>query len=117
LLLGRHAYGIVGLADDESEALLQELMDFACQPPRIYYHQWEPGEAVLWDNRCLMHRATPWPMHEPRIMYHARIAGDKTSKFAAHAQEWEPALKIARLGSHCSLFDRNRDSQGFELFH
>jgi len=85
LLVGRHAYGIVGLAADESEALLQELMDFACQPPRIYYHQWEPGDAVLWDNRCLMHRATPWPMHEPRIMYHARIAGDKMSEFAVHA--------------------------------
>jgi alpha-ketoglutarate-dependent taurine dioxygenase len=85
LLVGRHAYGIVGLAEDESEALLQELMDFACQPPRIHYHQWEPGDAVLWDNRCLMHRATPWPMHEPRIMYHARIAGDKTSEFAAPA--------------------------------
>jgi alpha-ketoglutarate-dependent taurine dioxygenase len=84
LLVGRHAYGIVGLAADESETLLQELMDFACQPPRIYYYQWEPGDAVVWDNRCLMHRATPWPMHEPRIMYHARIAGDKLSEFAAH---------------------------------
>jgi alpha-ketoglutarate-dependent taurine dioxygenase len=85
LLIGRHAYGVTGLAEDESEALLQELLDAACQPPRTYHHDWEPGDAVLWDNRCLMHQSTPWPMHEPRIMYHARIAGDHASEFAAHA--------------------------------
>ena len=85
LIIGRHAYGIPGLAEDESETLLQELTDFACQPPRTYHHDWEPGDAVLWDNRCLMHQSTPWPMQEPRIMFHARIAGDKASEFAAHA--------------------------------
>ena len=85
LLIGRHAYGIPGLAADESEALLQKLVDFACQPPRIHHHQWEPGDAVVWDNRRLMHQATSWPMHEPRIMYHARIAGDQRSEFAAPA--------------------------------
>jgi alpha-ketoglutarate-dependent taurine dioxygenase len=85
LLLGRHAYGIVGLTEADSEALLQELVDFACQPPRIYHHHWEPGEAVVWDNRRLMHQVTPWPMQEPRIMYHARIAGDQPSEFAAPA--------------------------------
>jgi len=76
LLIGRHAYGIPGMVPEESERLLQELVDFACQPPRIYYHHWRPGDAVLWDNRCLLHRACPWDMREPRVMYHARIAGD-----------------------------------------
>ena len=85
LIIGRHAYGIPGLAEDESEALLQELLDFACQPPRIHHHPWAPGDAVVWDNRRLMHQSTPWPMHEPRIMYHARIAGDQLSEFAAPA--------------------------------
>jgi alpha-ketoglutarate-dependent taurine dioxygenase len=85
LQIGRHAYGIVGLSEDESEALLLELLDFACQPPRTYHHDWNPGDAVLWDNRCLMHQSTPWPMNEPRIMYHTRIAGDEASEFAAHA--------------------------------
>ncbi len=85
LLIGRHAYGIPGLAADESEALLQELLEFACQPPRIHHHQWAPGDAVVWDNRRLMHQSTPWPMRERRIMYHARIAGDQRSEFAAPA--------------------------------
>ena len=85
LMVGRHAFGIPGLAPDESERLLEELVDFACQPPRVYHHQWTPGDAVVWDNRCLMHRACPWDMRQPRVMYHSRIAGDPITEFAAHA--------------------------------
>ncbi len=39
---------------------LRELIDFARQPPRIYHHDWTPGDAVVWDNRRLLHQATPW---------------------------------------------------------
>ncbi len=85
LVIGRHAYGIPGMEPGESERLLEELVDFACRPPRIYHHAWSPGDAVVWDNRCLLHRGLPWDMNEPRVMYHARIAGDPTTEFAAHA--------------------------------
>jgi alpha-ketoglutarate-dependent taurine dioxygenase len=85
LLIGRHAYGIPGLAPADSERLLNDLVDFACRPPRVHHHVWSPGDAVVWDNRCLLHRAMPWDMTEPRVMYHARIAGDPASEFAAHA--------------------------------
>ena len=46
LCIGRHAYGIVGMDPDESERFLDELNEWACQPPRIYFHQWEVGDAV-----------------------------------------------------------------------
>jgi alpha-ketoglutarate-dependent taurine dioxygenase len=82
LLIGRHAHNIPGLSQAESDRLLQELVDFACQPPRIYHHDWTPGDAVLWDNRCLLHRATPWDMTQPRVMWHSRIAGDPASEAA-----------------------------------
>jgi alpha-ketoglutarate-dependent taurine dioxygenase len=83
LMVGRHAFGIPGLDPDDSERLLRDLADFACQPPRVYHHHWTPGDVVVWDNRCLMHRACPWDMTEPRIMSHSRIAGDPASEFAA----------------------------------
>ena len=85
LLIGRHAYGIPGMDLEESDHLLQDLVDSACQPPRTYHHTWSAGDAVVWDNRCLLHRACSWDMSEPRVMYHARIAGDPTTEFAAHA--------------------------------
>jgi alpha-ketoglutarate-dependent taurine dioxygenase len=85
LLVGRHAYDVVGLDKAESERLLRELVDFACQAPRTYHHTWQAGDAVVWDNRRLMHQATPWPMNEPRIMWHSRIAGDATAEAALTA--------------------------------
>ena len=82
LVIGRHAHNIPNMDPGESERLLQELVDFACHPPRIYHHNWTPGDAVVWDNRCLLHRGMPWDMGEPRVMWHSRIAGDPVSEAA-----------------------------------
>ena len=82
LLIGRHAHDIPGLSPEASDRLLQELIDFACQPPRVYHHDWRPGDVVIWDNRCLLHQATPFDMTQPRVMWHTRIAGDPVSEAA-----------------------------------
>jgi alpha-ketoglutarate-dependent taurine dioxygenase len=82
LLIGRHAYGIVGMEPDESERLLDRLAVDACQPPRVYYHDWNVGDVVLWDNRRLMHRVTPYDMTQPRRMWHTRIAGSPETDLA-----------------------------------
>lgn len=82
LLIGRHAHNIPGLDKAESERFLEALVAFACQPPRVYHHQWEAGDAVIWDNRCLLHQATPWDMTQPRVMWHSRIAGNPVSEAA-----------------------------------
>jgi len=76
LFIGRHAYGIPGMDPAESERLLDELLDFACRRPRTYEHQWQVGDLVLWDNRCVLHRARPWDLSEPRLMKHTRIKGE-----------------------------------------
>jgi alpha-ketoglutarate-dependent taurine dioxygenase len=83
LVIGRHAFGIPGLSPERSQRLLDDLCEFACRPPRVYRHSWTPGEVVVWDNRRLMHRACPWDMAQPRVMYHSRIAGDPVTEFAA----------------------------------
>lgn len=89
LLIGRHAYGVLGLERAESEQFLAALVDEACQGPRVYEHHWRPGDAVIWDNRCLLHRSRPWDMSERRTMWHARIAGDAESEFASLVAEAE----------------------------
>jgi len=80
LLIGRHAHNVPGMDKTESRQFLEGLVEFACQPPRIYHHEWTPGDAVVWDNRCLLHQATPWDMTQPRVMWHSRIAGDPKSE-------------------------------------
>ena len=82
LLIGRHAYGIPGLAPEASEQLLDSLVESACRPPRTLRHTWAPGDVVIWDNRCVLHRARPWDHGEARVMHHTRIAGDPATEAA-----------------------------------
>jgi alpha-ketoglutarate-dependent taurine dioxygenase len=84
LVIGRHAHGIVGMDPEESARLLDRLSAEACRPPRVYHYQWHPGDAVVWDNRRLMHRATPYDLTQPRRMWHTRIAGERDSELAAN---------------------------------
>lgn len=60
LYLASHISRIVGMADRESRDLLDELMKFATQSRFVHAHQWRVGDLVIWDNRCTMHRATPF---------------------------------------------------------
>lgn len=77
LAVGRHAYGIPGMSEADSSALISRLSSFAVEnPSRVYQHRWTVGDVIVWDNRCLMHRACDWDFGEPRIMLHSRIAGD-----------------------------------------
>lgn len=82
LLIGRHAHDLSGMSQEESEAFLDELNEWACQEPRTYHHVWSEGDAVIWDNRRLMHRGTPWDMTQARVMWHTRIAGDPATETA-----------------------------------
>lgn len=82
LLAGRHAHDIPGMDPIESEAFIDRLNEEACQTTNTYHHQWEVGDAVLWDNRRLMHRATPFDLAQPRRMWHTRIAGDPETEAA-----------------------------------
>lgn len=85
LFIGRHAFGIPGLDPSESEKLLDELLDFACRPPRILSHRWQPGDLAIWDNRCVLHRARPYDPRVPRVMHHTRIAGDPATESGLRA--------------------------------
>ena len=57
LYIGNHATHIVGLPEADGAALLAELLAHATQPRFVYTHRWRLGDLVMWDNRCLLHRA------------------------------------------------------------
>ena len=82
LFIGRHAHAIPGGSADASAALLDRLLAEACRPPRTYEHRWVPGDVVVWDNRCVLHRARPYDRAEPRTMHHTRVAGDPATELA-----------------------------------
>ena len=96
LYIGRHAYGIPGMSDEESEQLLADLVDFACRPPRPYKHNRRVGDTVIWDNRCVMHRARPCDRSEPRVLQHTRVAGEPETELAAGMTPQAAAVTLAR---------------------
>ena len=68
LFLGDHAEYIAGMGYDEGRALIDELNALAVHPDLAYEHRWTPGELIVWDNRCLMHRATVRPAAQRRVV-------------------------------------------------
>jgi taurine dioxygenase len=74
LYLGRrrNAY-LRGLPLAESEALLDELWLHATRDEISWHNQWQPGDVVLWDNRCTMHRRDSFDPSSRRIMYRTQI--------------------------------------------
>jgi taurine dioxygenase len=57
LYIGMYCAGIVGMNEAAGRALLDQLLAHATQPRFCYTHEWQPGDLVFWDNRCLVHRA------------------------------------------------------------
>jgi len=74
LYLGRrrNAY-IGGLPLGESEALLDELWSYATRDEITWFNHWQPGDVVLWDNRCTMHRRDSFDPSSRRIMHRTQI--------------------------------------------
>jgi alpha-ketoglutarate-dependent 2,4-dichlorophenoxyacetate dioxygenase len=60
LYIASHASRILGMDEAEGRALLAELMAFATQERFVYAHKWREHDLVIWDNRCTLHRATPF---------------------------------------------------------
>jgi taurine dioxygenase len=67
---------ILGLPEDESRAILQELFAYSARPEITYRHQWQDNDLVFWDNRALQHLATGCPSHLRRRMHRTTIQGD-----------------------------------------
>jgi taurine dioxygenase len=77
LFLGDHAESISGMTYADGRALIDELNALAVHPDLTYEHRWTPGELIVWDNRCLMHRATDYdPAVQRRVVRRCTVLGE-----------------------------------------
>lgn len=76
LYLSSHAGRIDGVPVTEAMLLLKDLTEHATQREYVYSHKWRLHDLVIWDNRRTMHRARPFPEHEPRDMRRTTVIGD-----------------------------------------
>ena len=74
LYVASHAYAIDGMDDRDARQLLSQLLDEATRPEFVYSHKWRQGDAVMWDNRAMLHRGRPWDYTRERSMVRTTIS-------------------------------------------
>jgi alpha-ketoglutarate-dependent taurine dioxygenase len=78
IFLGDHAEYIEGMDYAEGRALIEEINGMITPPERVYSHTWTPRQCMVWDNRCTLHRATPFDeARQKRVMRRCTINGDR----------------------------------------
>ncbi|MFF0496557.1 TauD/TfdA dioxygenase family protein [Nocardia aobensis] len=77
LVLGASTDHIVGMNPVRSRQLLDDLLARCTAPDRVYRHEWSVGDTVIWDNRGVIHRATPYDSESPREMLRTTVLGDE----------------------------------------
>ena len=65
-------------------------MAFAARPGRVYRHRWHDGDVVMWDNRCMLHRAQGFDGEHPRVTHRVTVAG------AGAVEAYRPGGECAR---------------------
>ncbi len=69
--------GVVGMPNPEGVDLINELVAFATQEQFIYRHKWQVGDVLIWDNRCTLHRGTPFDtVNHIRHVHRTWVRGD-----------------------------------------
>ena len=80
LYLGAHCSSIDGMPKDKSQNLLKKINLYTNNESFIYSHYWKPYDLIMWDNRAVLHRATPIQGKiEQRLMVRTTIAGETST--------------------------------------
>jgi taurine dioxygenase len=67
---------IVGMSEQESDALLARLFEHSTRPEFVYRHQWRVGDFLIWDNCATQHRAVmDYALPQRRLMERATLRG------------------------------------------
>jgi alpha-ketoglutarate-dependent taurine dioxygenase len=77
LVLGATTSHVVGMEPTDSRVFLDDLLARSTRPERVYRHEWEVGDLVIWDNRGVLHRAAPYDADSPRDMHRTTLYGDE----------------------------------------
>ncbi len=74
LYLGRREWAYIpGLELEESEALLDELWQYAVFDGNVIKQAWTPGDVVIWDNRCTLHRRSSFDPSLDRLLMRCQV--------------------------------------------
>jgi taurine dioxygenase len=70
--------GVVGMPNPDGLDLIHKLVDFATQERFVHAHKWRVGDLLIWDNRCTLHRGTPFDLNKyVRLVHRTWVKGDR----------------------------------------
>ena len=77
--------------DGEGARLLRRLLAHATQRQFVYVHEWQTGDLVIGDNRCLLHAATWYDAERhARLMWRTTVRGNPGEEYRGEAKSWIP---------------------------
>ncbi len=66
IYVASHSFAIDDLSEVDSADFLDGIIAFCTRPEYVYSHTWKAGDVLIWDQRAVLHRGTPWPIDQPR---------------------------------------------------
>ncbi len=84
--------GIEGMDRKTSDRILGEVLNVLIDEQHAHFHDWQPGDMVLWDNWRIVHCATGIPAEQRRHMLRTTIEGDYG---LGRRSEWAEQLEQA----------------------
>ena len=76
IFVGSHVKQIEGMPDTEARALIERLINEVTRAESVYRHRWQPGDMMIWDNRCILHRGCGYNADKyRRRMHQTRVRG------------------------------------------
>ncbi|ANC45102.1 MULTISPECIES: TauD/TfdA dioxygenase family protein [Pandoraea] len=72
-----HRQAIVGMPQAEAKELLADLWERATDKHHVWIQQWQPGDMMMWDNRCLMHYRDSFDPATTRLMHRTTVEGER----------------------------------------
>jgi len=73
---------IVGLSDEESDNLLDEIWHHIETGPHHWAQQWQPNDIVIWDNRYTLHMRGDLDPSQDRLMHRTQIQDERAPQAA-----------------------------------
>jgi alpha-ketoglutarate-dependent 2,4-dichlorophenoxyacetate dioxygenase len=89
IYVASHVNGVIGMEQDAAMAFVDQLLVDCTQPDYVYSHKWTPGDVLIWDQRAVLHRGTPWPADQARRLTSicaSMTAADGLADMRARAQ-------------------------------
>jgi taurine dioxygenase len=66
---------ISGMSDTDAAEMVQNLFEHSTREDNVFVHAWAPGDVVIWDNGCVLHRGDHSAVEGDRVMHRGMVVG------------------------------------------